>query len=335
MKKDFDYLISVVVPLSNDGDILSIFCSELFNVLSPRYANFEIVLVDDGSTDTTRSVVSQILKNLDCIRYLRLSRPTGREIAVTAGFETAIGDFIVVILPEFDPVSLIPEMIERSRLTGALVLGRVPEGLYQGTYEKLHAAFIWVCDRLLGIHLIPNTTYFMVLTRQILNSVNQIRDKFRYVKTLSQQMGVQTEILDYELVKRRGKSWRRSFYESLNLGIDLIVSNSIRPLRYVSLLGLLVSGVYFLYFGYIAVIALFKDNVAEGWITLSIQNALAFFTLNIILATICEYIGRILLEGKDRPFYFIVEEKNSSVMIVDQSSRINIVESSEEYARDT
>lgn len=231
MKKDFDYLISIVVPLSNDGYILSDFCSELFDVLSPRYANFEIVLIDYGSTGKTQSDISQVLKNIDCIRYLRLSRPADREIAITAGFETAIGDFIVVMLPEFDPVSLVPEMIERSRLTGNFVLGRVPDGLYQGTYEKLHAAFIWICVKFFGIHLISNTTYFMVLTRQTLNSVNQMRDKFRYVKTLSHQLGIQTEIVDYELVKRQGVSWGRSFYESLNLGIDLIVSNSVRPLR--------------------------------------------------------------------------------------------------------
>ncbi len=333
MKKDLDYLISVVVPLSNDGYILSDFCSELFDVLSSRYANFEIVLVDYGLLDNAQPGVSQILKNVDCIRYLRLSRPADREVAITAGFETAIGDFIVVMLPEFDPVLLVPEMIERSRLTGALVLGRVPDGLYHGIYEKLHTAFIWICDKFFGIHLIPNTTYFMVLTRQTLNSVNQIRDKFRYVKTLSHQLGIQTEIVDYEFVKRQEISWGRSFYESLNLGIDLIVSNSVRPLRYVSLLGLLVSGVYFLYFGYIALVALFKNDVAEGWITLSVQNALAFFTLNIVLATVCEYIGRILIESKDRPFYFIVEEKNSSVMIVNQSSKINVVEFSEKHGQ--
>lgn len=93
------------------------------------------------------------------------------------------------------------------------------------------------------------------------------------------------------------------------------------------------SGVYFLYFGYIALVALFKNDVAEGWITLSIQNALAFFTLNIVLATVCEYIGRILIESKDRPFYFIVEEKNSSVMIVNQSARINVVEFSEKHGQ--
>ena len=231
MKKNLDCLISIVVPLSNDGEILSTFCKDLFNEISPRYSYFEIVLIDDGSTDNTQYIVNETLKDIDCIRYLRLSRPVGRDIAITAGFETAIGDFVVVMLPEFDPVSLLPEMIERCRLTGSLVIGRIADGLYYGVYEKLHRVFIWICDKFFAIHLIPNTTYLMVLTRQTLNSVNQIKDKFRYVKTLSQYSGVQIEIINYELVRRSGKLWRRSFYESLNLGIDLIVANSIRPLR--------------------------------------------------------------------------------------------------------
>lgn len=337
-KRDSSALISIVAPLSNDADIVAAFTSELHAMLSARYENFEIVLIDDGSRDATARVVDQLLKQFDGVRYLRLSRHFGLEIAIAAGFETAIGDYVVVMLPEVDPVNRVPDLIEHVRISqGGLVLGQIENSRARTPYLQATAyrAFYWFCNSVLDLNLIPNTTYFVALDRALLNSLNQIKDKFRYLKTLTMFVGSQPALFSYESAPRRGKEWKRGFFESMNLGIDLVVSNSVRPLRIVSLLGLTVSGVNLLYFGYIALIALFKKNVAEGWITLSTQMALAFFVLNIVLAVVCEYLGRVLLESKERPSYFVVEEKNSSVLIIDREKRRNVVNSTVHAAADT
>jgi glycosyltransferase involved in cell wall biosynthesis len=326
--RDPSALISVIAPLQNDSAIIEEFVSDLNRCLGPRFENFEILLVDDGSKDDTLRVVDKVLKNFEGIRYLRLSRRFGLETAIAAGMESAIGDYVVVMLPGCDPVGRLPEMIELVRTSeSGLVIGKNDTISKDSSilHRLAYRGFYSLCNSVLDLNLIPNTTYFVALDRGLLNSINQIKDKFRYLKSLTTFVGSKPVLFPYEYAVRHGKEWRRGFIESVNLGIDLVVANSVRPLRLVSLLGVTVSGINFLYFGYIALIALFKRNVAEGWITLSTQMALAFFVLNIVLAVLCEYIGRILLESKERPSYFVAEERNSSVLIVDREKRRNVV----------
>ncbi len=332
-KLDGTALISMVAPICDDADILESFVDELYGCLSTRYENFEIVLIDDGSRDGTSRVIDGLLKRFDGVRYLRLSRKFGLEIAIAAGFETAIGDYVVVMLPAVDPVARVPEMIESVRTSnGGLVVGQLDPARSEVPWLQsiAYRGFYWLCNSVLDLNLIAHTTYFIALDRALLNSLNQIKDKFRYLKTLTTFVGSKPVLFNYELAPRPGKALRRGFFESVNLGIDVVVSNSIRPLRIVSLLGLTVSGVNFLYFGYIALIALFKQDVAAGWVTLSTQIALGFFVLNIVLAVVSEYLGRVLVESKERPAYFVVEEKNSSVLIGNRENRRNVVSSTVE-----
>jgi hypothetical protein len=114
---------------------------------------------------------------------------------------------------------------------------------------------------------------------------------------------------------RSGKPRQRGLLESINLAIDIIVANSKHPLRVVTMLGLLASILNLLYIGYIILVNIFKRNVMEGWTTSSLQNAGMFFFILLILTVISEYIGRILEETKDRPLYYVIDEKTSSVML--------------------
>ena len=332
MIREKDCLVSLVAPLHDDAAIVASFVEDAYAVLSSHYENFEMILVDDGSRDGTRKVVETLLSRFDCIRYIRLSRRFGYETAISAGFEAAIGDYVVVLLPEFDPVDSIPKVVGILRNSNDLVIGRSRKPLYGLPYRAFQNLFVRACRAFLDIELTPHTTYLMGLTRSTLNSLNKIRDRFRYVKSFSQYLGTAPVLFDYELLSRSGKRWGRTLYEAINLGIDVVVSNSIRPLRYISLLGLAVSGFNLAYFVYIGLVNFFKKNVAEGWTTLSTQNALSFFVLNLVLAVVCEYLGRVLLESKDRPLYFIAEERNSSVLISEKDKRLNIVSASTSHA---
>lgn len=325
-----DILVSIIIPLHNDAAILESFIREVHTTLVNEYEYFEIILIDDASTDKTQAVAHELLTNTSSLRYIRLTRSQGLDISICAGFETAIGDYAIVLIPEFDNPEHISTMIEMLKGESSLVLGRSKKPLYDWPYNSLQRLYCWFCHKLLNIRLEPDTTYFIGLTRHALNAVNQIRDHFRYIKSFTNIVGVTPTFLDYTLLSRTGKRWdyRLSFLRGINKAIDIIVSNSIRPLRAISLLGLLVSGVNFAYFGYIALIAFFKDTVAEGWITLSTQSALSFFVLNIVLAVACEYLARLLVESKDRPSYFIAFEKISSNLLLPQGERVNVLSSS-------
>jgi hypothetical protein len=103
------------------------------------------------------------------------------------------------------------------------------------------------------------------------------------------------------------------------------VSNSITPLRIATFGGLFVSFMNLLYIAYVLIIAMFKQHVAEGWVTLSLQNAGTFFALNLVLVVVGEYMGALLMDSKRRPPYFVLEDKYSAVMIERETQRRNVV----------
>jgi glycosyltransferase involved in cell wall biosynthesis len=321
-----DCYVSVVAPLQDDADIVEAFVDETMAMLQHSFTNYELVLVDDGSRDDTVDRVLRLLARYDCMRLIRLSRRFGQEIAISAGLESVIGDYVVVMLPESDPPAEVPEMVARAREGAAIVFGIRRERSDEPWWLRQGAnAFYWTANRIFGLTMPKNSTHFRVLSRQAVNAIIQVRDRMRYLRTLSGFVGYRNQAFEYDPVVRRAKPRRKSFWQALNLAISIVVSNTTRPLRLVSWLGLAVAGFNVLYMGYIVAIYLFKDQVAEGWVTQSMQTSLMFFFLAVILTTLAEYLGRLLGEVRERPLYYVMEEQTSSVLLADPGRR-NVVE---------
>lgn len=321
-----DCYVSVVAPLQDDADIVDAFVDETMAMLRENFTNYELVLVDDGSRDDTVERVSRLLVTHDCIRLLRLSRRFGQEIAISAGLESVIGDYVVVMLPESDPPAAVPEMVRQSREGAAIVFGIRRKRPYEPWWLRAGASFFyWSVNRVLGLNMPKNSTHFRVMSRQAVNAIIQVRDRMRYLRTLSGFVGYRNQAFEYVPEYRRETPRRKSFWKAVNLAISIVVSNSTRPLRLVSWLGLAVAAFNVLYMAYIVAIYLFKDQVAEGWVTQSMQMSLMFFFIAVILTTLAEYLGRLLGEVRERPLYYVMEEQNSSVLLADPARR-NVVE---------
>ena len=118
-------LISVVAPLEEGvtPQVVEAFVKETGDVLRKLVTHHEIILVDDGATDAAVARVREMLAQFDYLRFVRLSRHFGEEAAITAGLELAIGDYVVVMLPNMDPPSLLPEFLERARADADIVYG--------------------------------------------------------------------------------------------------------------------------------------------------------------------------------------------------------------------
>jgi glycosyltransferase involved in cell wall biosynthesis len=323
-----DCFVSVIAPLFNESHIIETFVSEVIQVLRDRYTNYELVLVNDGSEDDTADRVTSLLQTYECIRLISLSRHFGMEVAISSGLDSVIGDFVVVILPDSDPPQLIPDLIEECRMGKDLLIGARKNRRGEPLWMKIGVnLFYWCCRKLFKIPLTKNATQFRVLSRQVVNALIQVQDKYRYLRLLSVYMGYKSQTFTYEPIKRSNKTKSRGFWESINLGLQIIFMNSVHPLRLASYLSLLASMFNLIYMGYVVLIYLFKEKVAEGWVTLSMQNAVMFFLFSIVLAILCEYVGLIFANSKGWPPYYIAEEKNSSVLIVDSQQR-NIVKDS-------
>lgn len=321
-----DAFVSVVAPLQDDGDIVEGYAADVLAVLAASYTNYELVLVDDGSRDATPEVVDRILQAHKCVRYVRLSRRFGLEIAVAAGLDTVIGDYTVVMLPASDPPALVPELVQRARSTGVVSGVRTDRG-GQPAWARLGAGAFYALAGACRIELPKHGTHFQALSRQAVNGVTRIKDKYRSLRLLSASVGYGKETLPYQPIARRPTPRHRGFLDSLALGVGLVVSSSTQPLRLVSGLGLAASTLNLLYMLYVVAVYFLKDDVAEGWTTTSLQLSSMFFLMFLIMTVLAEYVGRILEEAKDRPLYHVVEERNSNVVVADAERR-NVVKES-------
>jgi glycosyltransferase involved in cell wall biosynthesis len=327
-----DYFVSVVAPLRNDADIVEGYIDDVLGVLRREYENYELVLVDDGSTDDTAERVTRALKTHQCARLILLSRSFGRETALSAGLDSVIGDFIVVMLPDRDPPALIPQIVELCRSGPGVVCGVRADRQEDPLYLRVGSSiFYWYFNRVLKIDLPRNSTDFRVFSRQALNAVIRIRDQFRYLRTFSAYVGYGTQTFTYSFAHRRMPPRTKSLAEGIRTAISMTVASSTRPLRWVSLLALGLSIASVLYMAYVLLVRLLASDVVLGWATLSLQMSAMFFVLFLILSMLCEYIGRLLAEVTDRPLYYVLEERNSSVMIADEERR-NVVTDSEEQS---
>jgi glycosyltransferase involved in cell wall biosynthesis len=324
-----DVFVSVVAAVRNDAVIVQDFIRETLTVLDGTCAYYELLLIDDGSTDGTVQRVQDLLDTLPCIRLIRLSRHFGDEIAVYAGLESAIGDYVVTLMPATDPPSLIPELVETVMRSGGIVIGVRNSARREPFTSRLGAKLFYaICNRFLGLEVPEQSTHFRALSRRALNALLQIKDKYRYMKVFSTYIGYQHQTFAYGPAARPGSAApQRGFRTSVNLAVNVMVANSTRLLRLVTGLGVVASGLNLLYMLYIVGIALFKKHVAEGWITLSAQNAGMFFFICIILSVLGEYIGRILAETQDRPLYYVMEERSSAVLVLEPQQKNVVTES--------
>jgi glycosyltransferase involved in cell wall biosynthesis len=309
-----DCFVSLIAPLQDDAATVAPFVDEVARVLAENYQHYEIVLVDDGSRDDTVARVGEILRRQQHVRLIRLTRSFGQEIAISAGLDAVIGDFVAVMLPGSDPPELVPELIDRCRGGADIVYGVRRSRAGEPLWSRLGArAFYGIANTLLRLGIARDATHLRALSRRAVNALLELRDRARFLRTLSSAAGLPSQAVEYEPRTRGGGARQRSFREALRLAVNVIVTNSNQPLRLMSLFGLGVASINVLYMGYIVAIYLFKERVAEGWVTQSMQNAVMYLCIFLILTVLCEYVGRVLDEVKGRPFYYVAEERQSSV----------------------
>jgi dolichol-phosphate mannosyltransferase len=321
-----DTYISIVAPLHNAGHYVAPFVREMHALLSAEYNYFEIVLVDDASTDDTIERLQPLLAELVGLRLIRLSRRMGMEIAITAGLEAAIGDFVGVMDPNFDPPAVMIDMLGRARDGIDVLQGTAVVSARAGlAYCFARRTFYSLAQGLLKLELLPGATALRVMSRQAVNAMTKHRSRQRYFALLAADVGFIRAVHPYQTISRSGAGRAMTWLEATRLALSIIVHSSIRPLRMVSAVAVLGSLAILGYILYVVYIFLTKDDVLPGWTTLSLEVSGLFFLLFVMIALIGEYLGRLIDETTDRPLYHLRSEQASSVMLLDPS-RLNVEE---------
>jgi glycosyltransferase involved in cell wall biosynthesis len=314
-----DRLVSVVVPIRNDEDIIGSFLDETVQVLRDHYTHFEVILVDDGSPESSQPQLLKQLSRHEGVRLIQLSRRFGEEVAISAGLESAIGDYVVVALASSDPPAMIPELVQKCLEGHDIAYGVRSRPVQSGLlYRALSSAFYAYCSRFLDLEIPANATQFKCFSRRAVNALLRIDDPSRYLRVFSSVVGFKRVAVPYDTVQRGDERKGRNVISSIGVAIGVVFENSAHPLRVVTWLGILAALANIVYIFYILLVYLFKEDVMPGWTTISFQMAAQFCFITAILAALAEYIGRIMSRLQDRPKYFVMDEHEGTMNLPGQ-----------------
>ncbi|RQR57624.1 glycosyltransferase [Burkholderia sp. Bp9126] len=301
-------LISLVVPFYNEGEAVEHF----FDVVMPLMSGidgirFEIVCVNDGSRDDTLDRLVAIGAKDRRVRVIDLTRNFGKEAALTAGIDEAVGDAVIPIDADLqDPPSLIPVMIEHWR-GGAEVVAARRTNRACDSFAKRTAAKLYyrVHNALSEVKLPENVGDFRLMDRQVVNALRSLPERRRFMKGLFAWVGFRTVIVDYERDARSAGKSKFSGWKLWNFALEGITSFSTVPLRSWTYIGLGIAALSFLYGSFIVTRTLMFGNPVPGYA--SLISAMLFISgIELVgIGVVGEYIGRIYYESKERPVYLV------------------------------
>ena len=299
--------ISLVVPCHNEAEVFAELRSRLRGCMEKLGLPYEIVLIDDGSRDSTWDLICQAQNEDPHIKAIRLSRNYGHQIAITCGLDQTRGEVVVILDADLqDPPELIPEMLARWRDGYDVVYGkrRSREG---ESYVKrfLAYSFYRVFERIIGIHVPSDTGDFRLMSRRAVTALQALKERHRFVRGMVSWIGFHQTPVFYDRPERFAGESKYPFRKSLFLAIDAITSFSYAPLRLASYLGLAISGFAFLYIIVILLLRFYFEIYEVGWTSIMASTLLLGGIQLIVLGIMGEYIGRIFEQGQHRPLYLI------------------------------
>jgi polyisoprenyl-phosphate glycosyltransferase len=331
MKRDkthlSDTIISLILVTENDEDIVGTRLEEINKTLSFLDLNYEILIVDNNSSDNTVKKITKLKKVMHFSRILVLSKTYERAVAITAGIDACVGDYAIVFDIYTDPVEMITYFLTSKLIKGKdIIIGKVTGNLKE--YSLLSKIFLDFVEKFSKHGISYRQHYLMGLSRKAINSIMRTRRKSRNFGYINNLIGLTKETIEYEPLKKYKRKIKKvTFFEVLTSIIDISLSNSLRPIRFLSLCGMTFSLLYILYVVIIVILVVvfgMKSLAPQGWITLSTVLGTAFFLLFSILAVISEYVIRILNETRNEPLYFVSEEIGKS-NILPKDGTLNIV----------
>jgi len=301
-------LISLVVPFYNEGEAVDPFFAEIVPVLEGiEGIRFEIVCVNDGSKDATLDKLIAASTKDARVRVVDLTRNFGKEAALTAGLDEALGDAVIPIDADLqDPPSLIPVMIEHWRAGADVVAARRTNRACDSFAKRTAAALYYRVHNALSDLKVPeNVGDFRLMDRQVVNALKRLPERRRFMKGLFAWVGYRTVIVEYQREARSAGHSKFSGWRLWNFALEGITSFSTVPLRCWTYIGLAIAALSFVYGGFMIGRTLLFGNPVPGYASLLCVLLFMGGIELIGIGVVGEYIGRIYYESKERPVYLV------------------------------
>ena len=309
-------MVTILVPAYNEQESLPILYTEISGLMHDiNQYEWQLLLVDDGSSDNTLTIIKELYQQDNRVSYISLSRNFGKENAMLAGLDYTQGDCVIIMDADMqDPPILIHQMLnEWEKGYHDVYAKRVTRGKESMLRRQLSLLYYRLLAKISNVEILQNVGDFRLLDRQCIDALCQLRESQRYTKGLFSWIGFRKKEIVFERNDRiKGKSsW--NLLKLTSLALDGITSFSIVPLRISTILGLLSSFAAIVYMIYFFIKTLLFGDVVKGFPTLIVVilflGGMQLFCLGII----GEYIGRIFNESKHRPVYVIAEKGRANL----------------------
>lgn len=301
-------LISIVVPFHNEEEIIRTFGETLIRQMDGHTADvFEVVCIDDGSSDDTLELLRELVECDPRFRIVELSRNFGKEAALTAGIEIAVGDAVITIDADLqDPPELIPKMIDSWRKGADVVLAKRVDRTSDGVMKRWTARHFYRLHNYLADITIPeNVGDFRLMDRTVIAALKRLPERQRFMKGLFTWVGFHCATIEYERPLRVGGQTKFSGAGLWNLALEGITSFSTMPLKiwtYVGFAGAMLSALYITYLvGRTLIYGVDVPGYASLLVVILFLGSLQLISVGVL----GEYIGRIYMESKQRPRYIV------------------------------
>lgn len=311
----FPVFLSVVLVVRNQAHTLESILRETASAVSELVSDYELIVVDNASDDDSLAVMKRLTAEdgLPNLQVYALTKEVDSDTAAWVGLENGLGDYIAVLDPMSDDASFLPTMLDQA-VSGADVVfaanaQKPPRSLaYRACFAVFNAAY----RSFGGVHLSKEAPLYRLLSKRVVNFILQHPTPPMTYRHLPATAGFARANLTYSAKPKATETKRLG--ESIDRGMRLLVSTTQGPMRLVTSLSLFGAVSNVVYSGYVIAVALLKEDVAAGWVTLSLQQSGMFFLISLVLMVLGEYILHMARLSNEGPAYHVAQEFTSAVM---------------------
>lgn len=302
--------LSVILPVRDEAPVIPDLIPRLTSALEALDESWEVILVDDGSRDSSWALLEDAAEHDERIRAIRFSRGFGHQIALSAGLRLASGDAVVTMDSDLQhPPELIGSLLAKATEGYDVVYAVRSETDGENWFKRESArAFYWLFGRLTALDLPQAGGDFRYMSRRVVDALLAMPERHRFLRGMTSWVGYQQAIVEYERQPRAAGASKYTLRKMLAFGWDAVVSFSALPLRVASVLGLVFSFLGLLYLAYVIAVRLFTEQAVAGWTSVVAAVIVLGGVQLLCLGIIGQYLGRIFDEIKGRPLYLIAED---------------------------
>ncbi|MFZ5887381.1 MAG: glycosyltransferase family 2 protein [Chloroflexota bacterium] len=305
---------SIIAPIYNEKDNLHELHRRVSEVMNSMGQTWELILVDDGSSDGSTELIRELAKQDEHVRPVIFARNFGHQLAVTAGLDYSRGDAVVIIDADLqDPPELIPQMAEKWQ-EGYEVVYAVRAEREGESWFKLWTAslFYRLIYRITDVKIPLDAGDFRLMDRKVVNVMNSMRERHRFLRGMSAWVGFKQIGIEYKRAARKAGETKYPFRKMFRLALNAITSFSYFPLQVATFFGFFSAGIAILAIPVVIYLRASGSQAFFGQATTLIAVLFLGGVQLISLGILGEYIGRLYDEAKDRPLYIVRDAPEES-----------------------